>query len=473
VLVSGDFVIYGGHVAKARGDHADRRGLPRGPQALPREEVAAHQRQRLFDAMVQAINEHGFAATTISDLVGRAGVSRRSFYEHFANKDECLLGAFDASAQRLTSRLFEAYGAAQGWEEQVEAVTHALLQATLERRDAARLVCVDVGAAGPAGVQRWARSAARFERFLDAVFQQAPGPGTIPAPVAKAYVGALRKILYSRVSSGLTDRALRAELSTLAPELARWISGYYPSPPGVAIRPRPIRPRQFTGGRAPGTLAPPSRASPRGLPPGERSLPKGFVAHNQRERIFDAIANLTAAKGYPAVGLEEIAAEAAVSLQTFYRHFESKADAFMATYEVGHAKTVAIMWEAFASRSEWTDGVRAGMQALFEFLAAEPSYAHMVSVDILIAFPHMTERLDQASSSYAELLEVGLNGAGDPPSIVSEAIVGGVFELLHDYVLRGRTRRLPELTDHATYIALTPFIGSEAAAETIASGKRR
>jgi hypothetical protein len=43
---------------------------------------------------------------------------------------------------------------------------------------------------------------------------------------------------------------------------------------------------------------------------------------------------------------------------------------------------------------------------------------------------------------------------------VGEAIVGGVFELLHDYVLRGQTRRLPELADHIAYIALAPFMGA-------------
>jgi AcrR family transcriptional regulator len=470
--VGGPPLIYRERVARAQGDTAGRRGLPRGPQALPRAEVAAHQRERLFEAMVQAVDERGFAQTTISDLVGRAGVSRRSFYEHFANKEECLLGAFDASVRRLARRLFEAYDPAKPWAEQVEGVTRALLQATLERPDAARLVCVDVGAAGPAGVQRWARNAERFERFLHAVFAQAPGPGTIPAPVAKAYVGALRKILYSRASNEQTGKALEAELATLAPELARWISGYYPSPPGVASRPRRRRTARLTGGRAPGTLTSLSRLGPRGLPPGERSLPKGFVAHNQRERIFDAIANLTAAKGYTAVGLEEIAAAAAVSLQTFYSHFESKADAFMATYQVGHFRTLTIMGEAFAARSEWTEGVRAGIEALLQFLASEPAYAHVVCVDVLIAFPHITERVDRASSSYAELLDVGLSGAISQPSIVSEAIVGGVFELLHDYVLRGQTARLPELADHASYIALTPFIGSEAAAAAIAPRRR-
>ncbi len=61
------------------------RGLPRGPQALPREQVAEHQRRRLFEAMVQTVNDKGFVASTISDLVKQAGVSRRSFYEHFEN----------------------------------------------------------------------------------------------------------------------------------------------------------------------------------------------------------------------------------------------------------------------------------------------------------------------------------------------------------------------------------------------------
>jgi len=43
-----------------------------------------------------------------------------------------------------------------------------------------------------------------------------------------------------------------------------------------------------------------------------------------------------------------------------------------------------------------------------------------------------------------------------------------VFELLHDYVLRGQTRRLPELTDHVVYIALAPFMGAQAAWQAIA-----
>ncbi|MGH2853197.1 MAG: TetR/AcrR family transcriptional regulator [Solirubrobacteraceae bacterium] len=447
----------------------DQKGLPRGPQALPREAVAAHQRERLVEAMVQAVNERGVMATTISDLVARAGISRRTFYEHFENKEACLLATYDTVVEQEAQRLLSLPSSGQ-WLARLETIIRALFDAIAERPDAARLICVEMGASGASGVQRWADGAGRFERFISNGFEQAPGPGTIPDPVARAFVGALRKIVYSRVREGRSKKSLKAELARLVPGLIEWIAGYYPSPPGVPRRPRSKPPRRLEGGRAPGSLSPPAPWGARGLPRGEHNLPRGFVVFNQRERIFDAIARLTAKAGYEALSLEDIAAAAAVSLQTFYTHFENKEEAFLATYEVGHSRAKAAVNRAIAHQTNWVDGVRAGALGLLEFLASEPALAHVACVDILIAYPHVAGRVEEANAAYAQLLD--LDVAEGAPSqaaapIVSEAIVGGVFELLHDYILRGRTRRLPELADHVSYIALTPFIGSEAAAEAI------
>jgi AcrR family transcriptional regulator len=468
-----------------------RRALPRGPQALPREEVVADQRRRLFDAMIELLNECGFAGVRISELVARAGISRRSFYEHFHNKEECLLAAFDASAARLEQRMIAAYDPDADTRGQIEAIVGALFTATAERPAAARLVCVDISAVGPEGVTRWATGAARFELALSTVFAQAPGEGTLPEPVAKAVVGALRKILYARALIGTSPRALRSELDRALPPLVDWIASYYPSPPTVPHEPRRKRAGNRARGCAPGSLVTLSQGDlpglPRGLPAGEHDLPRGFVEHNQRERIFDAIANLTAARGYAAVGLEDIAAAAAISLQTFYGHFDSKEDAFIATYEVGHARAVSVCVEAFAAQSHWITGVHAGVTALLEFLAAEPSYAHLACVDVVLSFPRLTERMQRTNSSYADLLDFGIASwrgqsqdkgtkAADgknAPAIVGEAIVGGIFELMYDYVARGLTARLPELADHATYIALTPFLGNERAADACFAATRR
>jgi AcrR family transcriptional regulator len=455
--------------ARAGRSANDHKGLPRGPQALPREEVAAHQRERLVEAMVQAVNERGVMATTISDLVARAGISRRTFYEHFENKEACLLATYDTVVEQEALRLLSLPNSGR-WLGRLETIIRALFDAIAERPDAARLICVEMGASGAAGVQRWAEGAGRFERFVSAGFEQAPGDGTIPDPVARAFVGAVRKIVYSRVREERSKKSLKAEFSRLVPGLMEWIAGYYPSPAGVLRRPRSKPPRRLEGGRAPGSLSPPAPWGGRGLPRGEHNLPRGFVVFNQRERIFDAIARLTAKGGYQALSLEDIAAAAAVSLQTFYTHFENKEEAFLATYEVGHSRAKAAVNRAIAHQTNWVGGVRAGTLALLEFLASEPAFAHLSCVDMLIAYPHVAGRVEEANAAYAQLLDLDLGeGAPSRPSapIAIEAIVGGVFELLHDYILTGRTRRLPELADHISYIALTPFVGSRAAAEAI------
>jgi AcrR family transcriptional regulator len=448
----------------------DQKGLPRGPQALPREEVAAHQRERLVMAMVQAVNERGVVATTISDLVARAGVSRRTFYEHFKNKEDCLLTTYNTVVETEVQRLLNLASPDRGWVEQLEAIIRALFDAIAECPEAARLVCVEMGASGAIGVQRWADGATRFERFISAGFERAPGAGTVPDPVARAIVGALRKIIYTRVREDHPTKSLQAELTRIVPELMDWITCYYPTPRGIRRQPRPSKPRRLEGGRAPGTLSPPAPWGVRGLPRGEHNLPRGFVEFNQRERIFDAIARLTARNGYQELSLEDIVAAAAISLQTFYSHFENKEEAFIATFEVGHTRAKAAVNRALAHQTNWIEGVRAGALALLEFLASEPALAHLSCVDMLIAYPHVAGRVAETNAAYAALLAMDLGeGAPSQPStqIVNEAIVGGVFELLHDYILRGHTRKLPELADHVSYIALAPFIGREAAAEAI------
>lgn len=447
-----------------------RRGLPRGPQALPREQVAAHQRRRLFEAMVQTVNDKGFVASTISDLVKQAGVSRRSFYEHFQNKEECLLATYDALVARLTRQIVENSQPDSNWTEQIEAFVTALFEAASERPDAAKLVCVEMGAAGPVGIERWAKDAEQLSQFVTTVFERAPGEGAVPEPIARAIVGALRTILYARVRRPRSSKALRSELRKLIPDLVSWIAAYYPSPPQIAMRPRSQRHPRLQSGRAPGTFSPSPRWAPRGLPRGEHNLPRGFVAHNQRERIFDAVANLTASGGYPALSLEDIVAEAAVSLQTFYEHFDSKEDAFLATFEMSHSKAMAAINRSLDLRQSWAHNVRFGVGALLEIIASEPSAAKLACVDILIAYPHMRGRVGEANFSYIELLDIGPADSypNMPAPVVREAIVGGVFELMHDYILRGQTERLPELVDHVMYFVITPFTGKEIAAQAVA-----
>jgi AcrR family transcriptional regulator len=434
-----------------------------------RQQVSAEQRGALALAMIDAVAEKGYGKTTVADVISHAGVSRKTFYQHFSNKQECFLTTYDQIAARAIRRVEQAYQQGDGWPGRVEAAIRALFEAAIENPGAVRLVLLEINALGPAGIERRERSIVRYERFLRDALDVAPGKGGFSDTVIKAVIGGLNRVLYRRVLRGE-----RAELLALVPDLVAWFTSYYPTPanllgePGRHMRANGASPRELEGGRAPGTLAPHQRLSRRrGLPGGDQNVSRSFVVHSQRERILDAVANLTAAHGYAELKVEDIAEQAAVSLNAFYEHFAGKEDAFLVAYEIGHAKALGCAERAYAGEDDWRLGVRAGLRALFDFLAAEPSFAHIALVDALIATARTAERSYIGVDGLARMLVPGLEEApGQSPRapVTIEVIAGGIFDLCLHYAFQGRIGELPELVPSATYIALAPFVGSKEAA---------
>ena len=266
------------------------------------------------------------------------------------------------------------------------------------------------------------------------------------------------------------------QLRELIPHMVGWAISYNPPPASMMqLLTQPVQghtlPPSLIGGRAPGTLTMSAAATTggrrRGLARGKQaSVSRSLVVHSQRERILDAVANIVAEAGYVSLTVEGIAERAAVSLQAFYEHFKGKEDAFLVTYEVGHAKGLSIVERAFATQSDWRLGVRDGISALFDFLASEPAFAHLALVDALTATRRTAERATDGVAAYAEMLIPGAEEATDlalPAAVTIEAIAGGVFELCLTYALQGQIEALSELLPRATYFTLAPFIGPEQA----------
>jgi AcrR family transcriptional regulator len=429
--------------------------------------VNAEQSVALALGMIDAVGASGYGKTTVADVIERAGLSRKTFYQHFSNKQECFLTTYDQISARAIRRVEQAYQDADGWPGRVEAAIRALFEAAIENPGAVRLVLIEINALGPVGIERRERSIVHYERFLDDALKLAPGRGDFSETVSRAVIGGLNRVLYRRVLRGE-----RAKLLALVPDLVTWFTSYYPTPAAMLAHPAPpANPRHrrvLEGGRAPGTLAPHASANGRrGLPGGEYNVSRSYVVHSQRERILDAVANLTAAHGYTELKVEDIAEHAAVSLNAFYEHFADKEDAFLVTYEVGHAKALASAERAYARAGEWQLGVRAGLAALFDFLAQEPSFAHLALVDALVATTRTAERSNMGVDALAKMLVPGVEeapgqNAASPATI--EAIAGGIFDLCLHYAVEGRIGELPALVPSATYIALAPFLGSEEAA---------
>jgi AcrR family transcriptional regulator len=436
------------------------------PEAEPPRALAAgeiRQRQRLMAAMIDVVGRQGSRASTVKDVVAAAGMSRKTFYRHFANKQDCLLQTADLVIDVSITEVERAYLGVERWPDRVGAALGALFALANDNPGSVRLSLVEVGGAGPAGLERRERWFEEFERFIVEAIKLAPQPGEPSKLVVEAVVGGVAGVLTRR----LGPQGRRVRLTPLVADLVSWITAYHPVPASILAEPRAAQraPGALLGGRAPGTLA---RQGPlrlrRGLPRGEANASRSFVVHNQRERILDAVTLLTAEHGYAAVNVEGIAEQAAISLQAFYEHFENKDDAFIVAYEVGHAKCLSFVEAAYAAEPDWREGVRAGISALLFFLASEPAFARIALIDVLTATPRTAERSSLGLSAFAQLLAPGLAA---PPSrssdVTVEAITGGIFELCLRCAMRGELASLPELAPIATYFALAPFLGGEAA----------
>jgi AcrR family transcriptional regulator len=126
------------------------RRLPRGTHGLDPSLVAASQRSRLLEAAGQAVAEKGYAAATIDDIVRGAGVSKKTFYEHFDDKLGCFLAAYEAASDELYEHVTAAQDAAGSrWDERTRAGIHAYLRWLAAEPALARVFLIEIAAAGP------------------------------------------------------------------------------------------------------------------------------------------------------------------------------------------------------------------------------------------------------------------------------------------------------------------------------------
>jgi AcrR family transcriptional regulator len=189
--------------------------LPAGRHGLSRDFVAQSQRARILDALIACVGEQGYPETRVTDLITRSGVSRKTFYEHFADKEECFLAAYDAAVSQLMGGVTAAYEAEEEWVDAIRGALAAFLGFLAEWPDLTRLCIVDVHAVGTRGLARRDAAVRGFYYFLDA--GRAEAPRSLPGLTAEAVTGGMYEIVYGRV---LRDAI--AELPRLLPELMYW-----------------------------------------------------------------------------------------------------------------------------------------------------------------------------------------------------------------------------------------------------------
>lgn len=186
--------------SNARGARARRSDqLPPGRHGLTRELVVEHQRDRMLVAVAEVAARKGYAATSVEDIIARAGVSRRTFYDQFRNKEEAYLAAYDEAVAQLSARVRRAFDGAHTPTEQARECLAAFLEQIAEEPAFSHMCIVDVLGAGPAAIARRDAVTQELTALIEESAQAIPEALKPPTLTAEAVVGGIHQIVYARL----------------------------------------------------------------------------------------------------------------------------------------------------------------------------------------------------------------------------------------------------------------------------------
>jgi AcrR family transcriptional regulator len=210
--------------------------LPPGRHGLSRSFVADNQRGRILMATIEATSDIGYARMSVEDIVSGAGVSRRTFYELFANKHEAFLAAFDAAAGALLHTVKVATDAESTFEGKVIAGFRAFVETLAATPGPAHVCIVEALAAGPAAIERRTAVMAAFSQLIDENAPMVAGSNQLPVLTAETIVGGVYETIFRRIAAGRLD-----EVPALLPDLIESALLPYVGPRAAAAHARRLR----------------------------------------------------------------------------------------------------------------------------------------------------------------------------------------------------------------------------------------
>src|ERR1700728_1783440 len=178
--------------------------LPSGRHGLQRDFVVSNQRERIMSALVATVFTYGFGASSVERVARRAGVSRRTFYEQFADREDAYLQTYDAAAGCLLERVNAAWNEPGDGAEQLRVWLRTLLESIAEEPRLARVCIVEVLSVGPQALEHRERRMRDFATPLEsAAIEHNAAP---PPPLATdGLVAAIYDAIYRRVAQDRTD----------------------------------------------------------------------------------------------------------------------------------------------------------------------------------------------------------------------------------------------------------------------------
>ena len=198
--------------------------LPSGRHGLPREVVVRSQRERMVESMIAVVALKGYTETTVADIISNAGVSRATFYEQFADKEDCFIAAYGTVMERMLSYVAEGFavGESDDWITQIRGGVRNLLVYLAQNPVAARVGIVEGFGAGARARDRYQQAVSSFFPFLDAGRKLTPVGDRVPEHSARVIVGGVSALMFNEASAGHAER-----LPDLLPEMMYMVVAPY------------------------------------------------------------------------------------------------------------------------------------------------------------------------------------------------------------------------------------------------------
>lgn len=203
----------------ARGDEEGKlHRLPSGRHGLPREFVAQNHRERLTAGVIAAVAEHGYRDAGVTQIAAAAGVSRRTFYDYFSDKDECYFATYGLIEENLLRIISEAGASARGWPAKVRSRVLALVEVLAANPDLVRFTMLAPATAGGVVVDRQRSFLRRLLADLTGGVPSGSGHATPSDAELEALAGGVSAVLTRRVAASESDR-----LVSDAPQLVEMV----------------------------------------------------------------------------------------------------------------------------------------------------------------------------------------------------------------------------------------------------------
>lgn len=403
--------------------------LKPGPGKRSAAEVAGHQQARVRAGLLEIIAERGYAGLTVRELAGRAGVSTRSFYQHYPSKEACFLGVHQFVVRRVLRGIEVAALEARDSNQCLRFAVNAIVREWASDPKAARLMLVDAYSAGAPALKQALLASRSIEARIGECLDCASDDASLAPLAAEAMVAGIFTAVRGRLLSG-------GNLDDLAVPLSAWAAAYHELPP-----------RQIEEMRLSHQVPTSDEAIPSSDGEEEGAEPKG-----DRGLLLAAAAKLVASRGDADLALEEIAGTAGISRRGFEAEFPDPEACLAAAHGFYAGRAI----EGVVRRKEEVgcgDDARRLLVALAGQLAAEPVLAGLCFSDVAVAGP----RLIRSHQRFMARLGAILVGGSSAPSPAAQASAGALWGPLRQRVVMGRAAQVPEIAPALASLTLLPL----------------